>query len=254
MMKKNLEKRFWEIDFLRGIAIIMMIIFHLIFDLVYFDKYNFNLNSGFLPYFARVTAIIFIFLVGISLTLSFSRAEKKQKTKKKLYVKYLKRGLMIFSWGLIITLMTWIFLREEFIMFGVLHFIGISIILAYPFLKLKFWNLLIGILFISLGMCLRNFTFDFSWLVWLGFKPHYFHTIDYFPIFPWFGIILFGLFFGNLLYSDHARRFKIRDLSAFSFIRFFCFLGRYSLLVYLIHQPILIMLIRLFDIMDIGLL
>jgi len=243
-MDKNLEKRFWEIDFLRGLAIIMMIIYHFLYDLNYFGNYNFDLSSGFWLYFARTTATIFILLVGISLTLSFSRT-KIQKPKINLYLKYLKRGLKIFSWGLIVTLMTWIFLREEFVIFGILHFIGISIILAYPFLKLRYWNLLIGIICIVFGMYLKNFTFDFSWLMWLGLRPHYLYTVDYFPIFPWFGIILIGLFFGNLLYPHYKRKFKLSNFSDFSFTKLFCFLGKHSLLIYLVHEPILIILLYL---------
>ncbi len=241
-MDKSLEKRFWEIDFLRGLAIIMMITYHLFYDLDFFNLYNIDISSGFWWYFARTTATIFILLVGISLTLSYSRARIRNSTSN-LYPRYLKRGLRIFSWGLIITLITWIFLRGGFVIFGVLHLIGISVILAYPFLKLRSLNLLIGITFISIGMYLKNFTFGFSWLIWLGFKPDIFYTVDYFPIFPWFGVVLIGVFIGNLLYTNYTRKFNFLDLSNFSFIRLFCFLGRRSLLIYLIHQPILIAII-----------
>ena len=168
-------------------------------------------------------------------SLSFSRSKKIQKTRKELYMKYLKRGLKIFSWGLIITLITWTFLKEGFVVFGTLHFIGISIILAYPFLKFRFLNLLIGIIVILLGIYLNNFTFNFPWLIWLGLSPEYFYTIDYFPIFPWFGVILIGLFFGNSFYPDYTRKLQLRDISSFSLLKSFCFLGRYSLLIYLIQ-------------------
>ncbi|MEA3282713.1 MAG: heparan-alpha-glucosaminide N-acetyltransferase [Euryarchaeota archaeon] len=250
-MNKHPEKRFWEIDFLRGLAIIMMVVFHLLYDLTYFGECGPNLQSGFWLYFACTTATIFIFLVGVSLTISFSRSEKIQNLRKKLYLKYLKRGLRIFSWGLIITLMTWIFLREDFVLFGVLHLIGISIIIAYPFLKLRYWNLLLGIAVIALGIYLKNFTFDFPWLLWLGFMPGYFYTVDYFPIFPWFGVVLIGVFFGNLLYPNCTRKFKLYNLSNFNFTRLFCLLGRHSLVIYLIHQPMLIILLYLLGIVDI---
>ena len=252
-MNKHLEKRFWEIDFLRGLAIIMMIVFHLLYDLTYFGGCDLNLHYGFWLYFAYATATIFIFLVGVSLTLSFTRANKIQNSGQKLYLKYLKRGLRIFSWGLIITLMTWIFLRDGFVLFGILHLIGISIILAYPFLKLRYWNLLLGIAFISLGIYLKNFTFGFLWLVWLGFMPDHFYTVDYFPIFPWFGVVLIGVFFGNLLYPDYTRKFNLCDLSNFNFIGLFCLLGRHSLIIYLIHQPILLILLYLRGIAGIDL-
>jgi len=250
-MNKHPEQRFWEIDFLRGLAIIMMVIFHLLYDLTYFGGYNLNIHSGFWLYFARATATIFIFLVGVSLTLSFSRSGKIQNSRQKLYLKYLKRGLRIFSWGLIITLVTWIFLRDGFVLFGILHLIGISIILAYPFLKLRYLNLLLGIAIVSLGIHLNNFTFSFYWLVWLGFVPDHFCTVDYFPIVPWFGVILIGVFFGNLLYPDYTRKFNLWDCSNFKFIGLFCLLGRHSLAIYLVHQPILVTLLYLLRIVDI---
>jgi len=235
----NLQKRFWEIDFLRGIAIIMMIVFHIISDLYHFGGYDFRIYSGFWRYFAHATAGIFILLVGISLTLSFSKADGKAN-----YLKYFKRGLKIFSWGLLITAMTWIFYKEGFIVFGVLHLIGVSIILAYPFLKLKFWNLGVGIGLVAVGAYLLNFAFEFKWLVWLGFIPKNTYIADYFPILPWFGVVLVGVFLGNLLYYNYNRRFKLPDLSKFSIVKGFCFLGRNSLLIYLIHQPVLIAIIR----------
>lgn len=241
------EKRFREIDFLRGAAVIMMIFFHLLFDLNYFSVFEINVHSGFWRYFATATAFVFIFLAGVSLTLSYSKV-KDSVTQNELFMKYLKRGLKIFSWGLIITIVTWIFLRDGFIAFGILHFIGLSIILAYPFIKYRYRNLMLGILFILTGWFIAKFSFDFYWLFWLGFEPHYFYTFDYFPLLPWFGVILIGIFFGNTFYTQYGRKFKIPKLSDFIFIRLFCFLGRHSLIIYLIHQPILIALLYFFGI------
>lgn len=251
-MDQNLYERFWEIDLLRGLAILMMIAFHVLFDLDYFGAYNLNLRSGFWLYFARVTATIFLLLVGISLTLSFSRATKTQRTGKPLYRKYLKRGVKIFSWGLVITVTTWIFLREGFVLFGILHLIGISIILAYPVLKLRYWNLLIGISFMALGLYLKNVSVGYPWLLWLGLTPNSFYTVDYFPLLPWFGVVLIGVFIGNSFYANYSRNFTLRDLSRFAVIRGFCSLGRHSLLIYLIHQPLLITALYLLDLVSIG--
>ena len=250
-MDKQMEQRFWEIDFLRGLAIIMMAVFHLLYDLTYFGGYNLNIHSGFWLYFGRATATIFIFLVGVSLTLSFSRSWKTQNSGQKLHLKYLKRGSKIFSWGLIITLATWIFLRDGFVLFGILHLIGTSIILAYPFLKLRYLNLLLGTAIISLGIHLKNFTFGFHWLVWLGFVPDHFYTVDYFPIIPWFGVVLIGVFAGNLLYPDYTPKFNLWDPSNVRFIGLFCLLGKHSLAIYLIHQPILIILLHLLGIVGV---
>jgi|TARA_Y100000310_G_C20682853_1_gene817077 uncharacterized membrane protein len=237
---KNIQKRFWEVDFLRGIAILMMIAFHIAFDLRTFAGFGISLYHGIWNYLAHSSAFIFVLLVGVSLTLSFSRTEQKAK-----YLKYFKRGVKIFSWGLLITLMTWIFFRRGFVVFGVLHLIGVSIILAYPFLKLRDENLWIGVAVIGVGILLKKFRFGFSWLVWLGFMPIKFDSVDYFSILPWFGVVLVGIAFGNLLYSGYKRQFSLPDLSKNPIVKVFSFLGRHSLLIYLLHQPILIGIIYL---------
>ena len=251
-MTKYPIKRFWEIDFMRGLAIVMMIFFHLLYDLNYFGVYDFFLHYNLMKYFALAAALIFILIAGISLTLSYSRARKIPDERDKSFMKYFKRSLKIFSWGLIITLVTWIFIKEHFVIFGILHFIGISIILAYPFLQLRYWNLLIGAFFISTGIYLQGITFNCNWLVWLGFIPNNFYSVDFFPIFPWFGVVLFGVFIGNILYPDYERKFYLRDLTYFTPIKIFSCLGKYSLFIYLIHQPVLIMLLYFFNIIDLD--
>ncbi len=251
-MNIDLNKRFWEVDSLRGIAIVMMVTFHLIFDLYYFGVYNFDVHSGFLWWFARITASMFIFLVGVSLSLSYSRTILKGNygTQNQLFFKYLKRGLKIFGYGLIITAVTWIFIGNGFIIFGILHLIGIAIILEYPFLKRKYINLILGSFFIAAGIYLMSFTFDFYGLLWLGFTPYNFYTLDYFPLLPWLGVVSLGIFLGNTLYENYNRRFKLPDLSKNVLIKFSGFLGKHSLLIYLIHQPILLFILYLFGYLD----
>lgn len=252
-METNLRERFWEVDSLRGIAIVMMITYHFLYNLTFFGIYSLDVYSGFLWYFARITAFTFIFLMGVSLTLSSTRAELIcGYDEGGLFKKYLKRGLKIFLLGLFITIVTWIFIPQEFIIFGVLHFIGIAIILSYPFLKHKYLNLILGLFIITLGIYLGIYTFNFYWLVWLGFIPNTLQTVDYFPLLPWFGVVLLGLFFGRLMYKNYQRQFKIPDLSKSYFIRGFSFLGRHSLVIYLLHQPVLIIILYLLGAVNIN--
>lgn len=244
-MIKNINERFWEIDFLRGIAIIMMIIFHILFDLVFFKIVKFNLYSGPNLLFLYSIGILFLLLVGISLCLSYSRV-KNILSKRQIWLKFIKRGTMIFCLGLIITIITWFYLGRGFIIFGVLHCIGLSIIFSIPFLKYKFRNLFLGVIFIFIGIVLKTMVFNFYWFLWLGFVPSRFYTVDYFPILPWFGVILIGIFIGNILYTDYKRNYYIIDFSKNKIVKIFCFLGRYSLVIYFIHQPLIFILIYLF--------
>lgn len=225
----DFSERFWEIDSLRGIAIILMVISNFATDLAYFSIAD--LSSGFWWLFARGTASIFLFLVGISLAISYGKRGDDFKH-------YFKRGAKIFSWGLAITAVTWLFLKGDLILFGVLHLIGVSIIFAYPFLKRRYNSFIYGVSAILVGLYLPNISVSAKWLLPLGLTPANYFYIDYFPIFPWIGVILIGLFFGNLLYHNHKRKINIPDYSQKT--KLLQFLGRNSLLIYLIHQPILV--------------
>lgn len=66
--------RLWEVDLIRGMAVVSMVIFHLAFDLNYLGILRIDLDSALWFYLARLTASLFLLLVGISLTLSHSRA------------------------------------------------------------------------------------------------------------------------------------------------------------------------------------
>jgi len=244
-------KRFWEVDFLRGLAVILMISYHAIYDLAYFRTFHVDMSTSFWFILPRMIASTFILLAGASLALSYSRA-RETLTGNRLLVKYLRRGAWIFSWGLLVTAVTWIFIRQDYVSFGILHFVGVSIILAYPFLRMRYAGLALGVLFIALGMLLQNVYIDSPWLVWLGITPKDFHSVDYFPLLPWFGVVLVGIFMGNTLYPDHKRRISLPDMSTDPMIASFCFIGKNSLFLYLIHQPLLIALLYALGALDIS--
>jgi uncharacterized membrane protein len=239
-VKKTSSERFWEIDFLRGIAILMMVMYHFLFDLTYFNIYATDLYALPVLLFLYPIGTLFLLLVGISLTLSYSRV-KHTMSRQQLQLKFFKRGTWIFCLGLIITLVTWIYPHDGFILFGVLHCIGLSIILAYTLIRFPIPSLVLGILCIIIGVFLQTtITTSFSWLLWLGLTPAQFYTLDYFPLLPWFGVVLLGVFLGNSLYQNNKRIFPLQDHSSFILVRGMCFLGRYSLIIYLLHQLIIV--------------
>jgi uncharacterized membrane protein len=236
--------RFWEVDFLRGMAIILMVLFHMAFDLNYFGVYEVEMSSGFWFYLARFTASLFLLLVGVSLSLSYSRARLLGQ-EDRFRFRLMKRSLWIFSLAMGVTLVTYLFIGRGFIVFGVLHLIGVSLLLAYPFLRLHGMNFILGLLFILIGLFLQSLSVDFSWLLWLGLAPWDFRSVDYFPLLPWFGVILMGVAFGDLFYRGYSRRIPVPDLAGSSLVSGLAFLGRNSLAIYLAHQPVLIGLLYL---------
>lgn len=230
--------RIWEIDLLRGIAIILMIIFNYSFALSFLNIYTITNGSFYWYAFPRIIAAMFISISGLSLTLFYNQVKGVHK-------KFFLRGLKIFGLGILITIITFLTFPEAFIIFGILNLIGFSIIFGQFFVKFKRLNLLLGILLILLGFYLQNFRFDFPWLLWIGFIPKDYFTFDYFPILPWFGVSLLGIFFGNVLYKNGKRIFKIRDFSDTFAVKILSFLGRHSLTIYLLHQPLLILFLMI---------
>ena len=243
-LRKSPEGRFWEVDVVRGVAVVMMVTFHAVFDLYFFGIVQLDPYSGGLGVLAYATAILFLGLVGVSLSLSHARASLHPPGVS-LFRKYLARGVRVFILGLVVTLATWIYLGRGFVIFGVLHCIGLSIILAYPFLCRRSFALVAAIPIIVVGIALSYGRSDISFLLWLGFAPNDFYTVDYFPLLPWFGVILLGMALGGWLYPKGQRRFQLPARTGNAAAIGLAFLGRYSLLIYFIHQLILIGVISL---------
>ena len=243
--------RFWEVDAARGVAIIMMIVYHSTYDLDVLGGYDIQATSGYWTLFADLTAGLFLFLVGVSLAISRARTNL---TGWKLFLKYLARGLRILAYGVVLTLIFLAF-GMGVVAFGILHLIGVSIILAYPFLKLRFTNLVLGTLIFAAGQYVlaQDFYSQSVWLLPFGVVPEGLIMPDYRPLLPWFGVVLIGLFFGNVVYGDGLRPAVPEDkapLLAGPLLP----LGRNSLFIYLIHQPIIIAVLAALGIVDLDFL
>ncbi len=243
--------RFWEVDAARGVAIIMMIVYHSTYDLDTLGGYDIQSTSGHWALFADLTAGLFLFLVGVSLAVSRARTSM---TGWKLFGKYLARGLRILAYGMILTVV-FLVLGMGVVAFGILHLIGVSIILAYPFLGLRSTNLVLGALIFAAGQYVlaQDLYSQSFWLLPFGVVPEGVVMPDYRPLLPWFGVVLIGLFFGNVVYGDGRRPAVLTDKAPVP-ARPLLPLGRNSLFVYLIHQPIIIALLAALGIVDLNFL
>jgi uncharacterized membrane protein len=180
----------------------------------------------------------------LSLTLDDTRRRAREAeglSGLSLWGRTLRRGAQIFGFGLIITAVTYFTVRDQYVRFGILHLLGASIVLATPFLRLPpLVSVAWGLALILLGSYLNTRFVDFPWLTWLGVPQSGLVMADYYPLLPWFGIALLGIAAGKLFYPEGRRGFVLPDLSAIVPVRALRFLGRHSLTIYLIHQPIIL--------------
>ncbi len=230
------SNRFLEWDILRGLAVVFMVLYHFIFDIHFFVQPILDFNTGIWFWVGRITAFSFVFGAG-AVTFLYAQKRKEAKT---LFPVLLGRGSFLFSLGLLITFVTFVLFPHYAIWFGILHFLGLSTILSYFFLERKIVSLLAGIIvFITgiYGSIVMNF-----FPKWMVLFPFSFPTFDYFPLFPWFGIFLLGVWVGQTFYVSQKSN-PTKKINPFFIL--LAKLGQKSLLIYLIHQPILVGIIFL---------
>ena len=232
-----MKKRIWELDAARGICILGMIAVHFIFDLTQLYRLvAWQLPTAF-SFVQSWGGVLFLLISGICVTLG-SRS--------------IRRGCIVFSCGMLCTAVTagmyYLGLADKgmLIYFGILHCLGICMLL-WPLIKnLPTWALTAaGIAVTVTGLWLdTNVRVDFSWLIPLGIMPQGFVTADYFPLLPYAGFFLLGTVLGRLLYRKKQSLLPgINSQNAF--LRFLQWTGRHSLLIYLLHQPVLTALFEL---------
>lgn len=231
------SNRIWEIDFVRGIAIILMVLFHLIVDLKDFYAYNLDYLRGFWYIEGKISAILFILICGVSSTLGRSST---------------LHGGKVFIWAMVLTAVTYIHNESCYILFGILHFLGISLLSANFMRRLPIAWLLIGSLgSVMIGLLFSEGFVTNPYLFPIGLMTSTFISLDYYPLFPWYGVFLFGIVVVKLFYSDKKKRLGFRQvphmlseaLASQQPVRYITWLGQHSLTIYLIHQPVLLALL-----------
>lgn len=226
------------IDIARGVAIVAMMIYHLSWDLSYFRFIAANVgNDPEWVAFARTILFAFMFLVGVGLVLAHGRGIRWRA--------FWRRWLFVLAGALAITIATWFAFPDSFVYFGVLHAIALLSLMALPFLMAPLWlPILTAAVFIALPFLYSDALFNQKTWSWLGFWQVPPPANDLVPVFPWFGVVLLGVIAARLVLASPSLVARLAGIPAANPVtRALALLGRWSLLIYLLHQPLLLAVI-----------
>lgn len=237
--KKDFSNRVWLIDELRGLSIVLMVIYHFFYDLVFLFGVKIELiYSPFIGFLVNFFAGLFIFISGTACLYSRSN---------------LNRGLKCVAFAALFSLCTFIIMPDMPDRFGILHLLGLSMLLfallqkplskinpyfglfLFSALFLVLFNLPQGYLFFKpFGLSLPDSFYSANFLYPFGLPSPSFRSLDYFPLLPWSLLFVAGTFFGTLL-----KQKKMPEFFYQSHLKPLSFIGRNTIWIYLFHQPVL---------------
>jgi uncharacterized membrane protein len=224
-IKTHKSTRYPLLDWIRGFAVVLMVIFHFSYDL---NKFGFIrvdfIRDLFWFRFPRVIVFLFMICVGIGLSLN----HKKQIN----WPNFWKRFRKLAGFALAVSVFTFYAFPKNYVFFGTLHSIAICSLLGLGFLKRPKLSLVLGLL-----MCGTNLIMQKDFIKWN--KILEIQSMDYIPIYPWLGVVLLGIYLESI---DFHKKSLPNWVPA---QKFFEWLGAHSLKIYLLHQIILFVLVYL---------
>ena len=205
------------LDALRGLAVLLMIIFHVAYDLNMFGFAKIDiLKDPFWYGFPRFIVSLFLVCVGMGLAIVHGNEIKWNLVKMRL--------IKIGAWALVISMITYVFFPKNFVYFGVLHCIAVTSFAGVFFVNRPKFSLLFGLIFVSSNLIFQPTLIPLSQL--LGVTP-----MDYVPFYPWFGMVLFGIY----LQSIQFHKIPIKKIFPIKLLEI---MGKHSLKIYLLHRPV----------------
>ena len=213
-----MTRRLNELDALRGIALGMMLVSNFVSDLNFFDAMDVESGSGWW-WFSRLTGGLFVAVAGVAAFLASRKGDPRRA---------LHRSLRLAGYAYVITLVTWLAIPQAFVRFGVLHLLALAGLVALSLRGREWLALPIG------AACLL-----LPWLTlpggeWLGLRGYDYTTVDYFSLNPWLGVFLLAYFAGSRAYANGRPRLSHEWPAAL------LWLGRHTLPIYLLHQPVIV--------------
>lgn len=233
------RQRIELVDCARGFALVTMAVYHFTWDLDFFGYIEPGTSvTGGWRIFARCIAISFLFIVGFSLYLANGHGIRRKS--------YLRRLALIVAAALAVTMVTLLATPEAFIFFGILHHIALASVLGLAFLRLPPVMIVAGgLIAIALPYMVQGGLFDHPALWWLGFSTNVGPSSDYVPLFPLFGVVLFGIAAAKLA-EQSGLTARMAALEWPDRVPVLGWIGKHSLAFYLLHQPVLISMVWLF--------
>jgi uncharacterized membrane protein len=223
------QDRLIPLDLARTLAIVCMVIFHFTFDLALFGYVPPDTTiQPFWYYFARMVAGTFLFLSGVSLWMAHGQGVR--------WPAFWKRFAKVAGAAVLVTVASIWFVPGGTIWFGILHAIAATSLLGLVALRLPWLvTLALAAAIFAAGWGPRFAAFDPLWLVWTGLAENRPRMGDYVPLIPWTAPALAGIAVAKALRID-----RWQGSPPTATLRALSFPGRHSLVIYLIHQPILI--------------
>lgn len=228
----SVRERFDRLDALRGLAMVWMALFHFCFDLNQFGwlhpPQQFQVDALWTVQRSCIVTL-FLFCAGLSMALALDAHQS--------WPKFWRRWAQIAGCAVLVSLgSAWMF-PHSWIRFGVLHGIAVMLVLARLAAPLRGGLWLLGAVCLALPRLVQLPLFDSNALNWVGLVTRKPITEDFVPVFPWLGVLLFGLAAGQWLLAHRRAAFAgavtkmLQPLAA---------LGRWPLSFYMLHQPVLI--------------
>ncbi len=230
------------IDYLRGIALLLMFVYHFSFDLNYYHFIETNFyNNPLWIYFRTLIVTLFLWIVGVSLWLANHNGFKTARI--------VKRSVQLILASALVSFASYLTFPDSYIFFGILHFILVASLVGLLFIRFYYANLLLGIALILVGTSISSAFFNQPALQWFGLMPQKPLTEDYVPFLPWFGVVLIGIFSGAFIFEQRHLKFISRWREKNRLQSGITCMGRHSLIIYLLHQPLFMAILFVFNLM-----
>jgi uncharacterized membrane protein len=220
----NANNRNYEIDVFRGMAIVLMVTFHFSYDLTVFGWADFSTAKDIeWRIFRTFIVSSFLLAVGMSSYLAYHKSFNKKK--------FTKTVGKLISVSLFISIGSFFMHPGSWVYFGIIHFITLALPISVLFVRAPYIALVIGTgCIVGYWVGILNFYPFWEWSVLhLGIPTQ---TVDLVSFFPWIGVVLIGVF---VMYKE---LFNI-NIKSSTISNKLAFLGQHSLIIYLVHQPIL---------------